>query len=209
MSTFDLSLEKQHGNLVAGVDEVGYGPWAGPVVACAVIIKKQAQYMTDIRDSKQLSFKKRLYVYNLLTNDHFTIYSLGQASVEEIDKLNVLKATFLAMGRAVDGLSISPDHILIDGIRDPLLNYQSTLIKKGDQKSLSIAAASIIAKITRDNIMKNLATENPFYGWDKNVGYGTKQHELAIKTYGISEHHRKSYSPIKKFQSQFKNFKQA
>ena len=178
---------------VAGVDEVGRGPLAGPVVSAAIILNKEA-IPEGINDSKKISKNKRIQINNELVANHN--YAIGIATVEEIDKINILQASLLAMRRAVLGLSIIPKSTLIDGNKLPELSYKMYPIIKGDNKSLSIAAASIIAKVYRDKIMEELSVKYPGYFWEKNSGYGTKQHLLALDKLGITPIHRKSFAPI-------------
>lgn len=197
----DFKFEKQHKGYVAGIDEAGRGPLAGPVVAAALIFKKTSELKKDffdINDSKKLSVKKREYYFSLLKSSPEIIdYGVGIASVEEIDKYNILQATYLAMHRATSHLKLTPQHILVDGNKSPKFICQSTPIVKGDQLSLSIAAASILAKTTRDHLMQDLSTEYPYYKWEKNMGYGTAEHLKAINEYGISPYHRLSFAPVK------------
>lgn len=192
----DFSLEIACGaELVAGVDEAGRGPLCGPVVAAAVIFPRHdIEIPMIIRDSKQMTPTQRVCAYDWITNN--TIWAVAECSPAEIDDLNILWASMTAMKRAVDKLSSAPDHCLIDGNRLPH-NLTGTAVVRGDAKSLSIAAASIIAKETRDKIMHDLARQYPQYGWDKNAGYPTKSHLRAIDQYGINEHYRKSFGPIK------------
>ena len=197
----DFSLELKIGGLIAGIDEVGMGPWAGPVVACAVIIDQTLfpiNLIPFIDDSKKLSQKKREEIYNTLIviPDNIFTYSIGSASVEEIDSLNIRQAALLAMSRAIQGLKVQPEHCLIDGNMKPKFNIPSTSVIKGDSISLSIAAASIIAKVKRDNLMCELSKSFPEYRWSNNAGYGTKDHQKAIRELGITLHHRKSFKPI-------------
>ena len=186
---FDTSFR----NPIAGVDEVGRGPLAGPVVAAAVIINPK-NIPKGINDSKKLTKKNRLIIFEELKNS--SIYSIAKASVEEIDKINILQASLLAMKRAIEGLEKSPSTVLIDGNFKPKTSFEMHSIIKGDTKSLSIAAASIIAKVYRDNLMKKLAIKYPNYYWEKNSGYGTKEHLSAIRKHGITPIHRKSFKPI-------------
>ncbi len=180
---------------VAGVDEVGRGPLAGPVTAAAVILDP-ARIPAGINDSKQLSLKRRQDVFALLQD--CAIVSVAHASVEEIDEINILQASHLAMRRAVQGLEMRPDHVLIDGNRIPAgLNLPATALVKGDARSLSIAAASIMAKIARDQIMWDLAQHFPGYGWERNAGYPTKQHRAALQDLGVTPHHRRSFAPVR------------
>lgn len=188
--------------LIAGIDEAGRGPLAGPVVAAAVIfpdLKISDELRSNLNDSKKLTAKKREYLFDLLNNSS-AIIGCGQASVEEIDSLNILHATFLAMERAVKNLNIKPNYCLVDGNKLPKnLPCPAQYLIKGDALSLSISAASIIAKVSRDKLMNDLSQKFKFYKWDKNAGYGTKDHLDAMEKYGICEHHRKSFAPVKKF----------
>jgi len=185
------------GKIICGVDEVGRGPLAGPVVACAVIIdpaKLDRKLARRIDDSKKLPLKVRQELHDAL-RDAVT-YGIGAASVAEIDKINILQATFLAMRRAVEQLPLQPHIALIDGNRPPKLSCETRCLVGGDALSLSIAAASIIAKVVRDKIMWDLAQQHTVYGWETNAGYGTAAHLAAIATHGVTEHHRKSFRPI-------------
>jgi|CXWL01.1.fsa_nt_gi ribonuclease HII len=190
----DLSLEIIAGGIVAGVDEAGRGPWAGPVVAGAVILD-QKNIPNGINDSKKISAIKRKKLYEEILQSART--GVGISTVEEIDEYNILEATKLAMQRAVSMLGSDMTLVLIDGNKAPALPFPTKIVIGGDAKSLSIAAASIIAKVTRDRIMHELGEANPEYGWEKNSGYGTKHHINALAKYGITEHHRKSYKPIR------------
>ena len=196
----DFSLEDATGvGRVCGVDEVGRGPWAGPVIACAVVIDRHASLLdmlSDLDYSKKLSSKKRDTLYSALVEK--VEFSLGEASVAEIDALNILQASLLAMRRAVTGLSKQPQTAIVDGNRDPGLDVPTTLAVKGDSRSFSIAAASVIAKVTRDRLMKNLASDFPGYGWESNAGYGVAAHQKGLKILGVTPHHRKSFAPIRK-----------
>lgn len=180
--------------LICGIDEVGRGPLAGPVVACAVILNKAHHYL-GLNDSKKVPAKQRLILNEELKNN-VTSYAYGIATPQEIDDLNIYKATQVAMQRAINQLSIQPTHLLIDAMKLDNDIPQTSIIK-GDAKSVSIAAASIMAKEYRDNYMKELANDYPNYGFEKNVGYGTKQHLEAIDTFGVINEHRKSFEPIK------------
>ncbi len=198
-------LEQQIDDIVVGLDEAGCGPWAGPVVAGAVIFKNYTAISTDLLqlldDSKKISAKRRQQAYDLLykLNGKELYLTHGITSEQEIDTINIRKAAMLAMQRAVTKLPIQPSFALIDGITKPDLVIPCKTITKGDGISFSIAASSIIAKVTRDNIMQKLAIQYPEYGWDRNAGYGTKEHQMAIASYGITKHHRKSFAPIKKY----------
>lgn len=193
----DFSIENEIGaNFIAGCDEAGRGPLCGPVVAAAVIFpNREIEIPVVIRDSKKMSAAQRAVAYDWITKN--TIWATGQCTPAEIDELNILWASMRAMERAVAGLGQTPDTCLIDGNRVPA-GLRGRAIIKGDAKSLSIAAASIIAKETRDKIMRELALEFPQYGWDRNAGYPTTEHLLAIKKYGITKHHRRTFGPVKK-----------
>lgn len=179
---------------VVGVDEVGRGPLAGPVTACAVRLDP-ARVPQGLRDSKQLTAARREALY--LEIVAVAEVSVAHATVEEIDALNILRASHLAMERAVAGLNIVPGHLLIDGNLIPAgLKGCATAIIKGDARSLSIAAASIVAKVTRDRLMVDLAQQYPGYGWDQNAGYPTKLHLEALLNLGITPWHRRSFKPV-------------
>ncbi len=179
---------------IAGVDEAGRGPLAGPVVAAAVILPRD-HVPAGIQDSKKLTAKTRTVILQDLEN--VADIGVGIATVEEIDEINILRASHLAMCRAIAKLNTRPDHALIDGNLIPRdLSLPSTAIVKGDSLSLSIAAASIVAKTRRDAIMWDLAQQYPGYGWDKNQGYPTKCHKEALQNLGITPHHRRSFKPI-------------
>ena len=193
----DFSIENEvGGGLIAGVDEAGRGPLCGPVVAAAVIFPEHnIEIPVVIRDSKKMSPAQRAVAYDWITKN--TIWATGQCSPAEIDDLNILWASMRAMERAVAGLQCAPDICLIDGNRVPK-NLTGRAVVRGDAKSLSIAAASIIAKETRDKIMRGLAQKFPEYGWDRNAGYPTVEHLSAIEKYGVTEHHRRTFGPVKK-----------
>ena len=185
---------------VVGVDEAGRGSWAGPVVACAVILDPKfspTELIAGLDDSKRISKKKRDKLNYLLTSS--ASIGVGVSSVEEIDKLNILQATFVAMKRSIENLGISPGMILVDGNTLPDWPYNSRPIIKGDSRSLSIAAASIVAKVSRDRMMTNLANNYPEYGWEKNAGYGTKLQQQALSEHGFTKHHRLSFKPVLRF----------
>lgn len=194
---YEIAAGMHAGTLVCGVDEVGRGPLAGPVMACAVVldparIPKKLQKRLD--DSKKLTADIRQELAAALRE--LAVFAIAEASVTEIDTINILQATHLAMRRAVEALSYKPAHALIDGNRPPNLGCKTTCIVKGDAKSLSIAAASTLAKVERDKIMRELSLIHTVYGWERNVGYGTAQHLTAIRTHGITPHHRRSFRPI-------------
>lgn len=197
-----FSLEQCHPSPVVGIDEAGCGPWAGPVVAGAFIFLEpdtvDEAVLALIRDSKQLSASRREKAYFQLVSMTTVRFGIGLASVEEIDGINIGKATRLAMQRAVSELGLQPAAALVDGIRTPDLPCPVTPVIKGDQISFSIAAASILAKVTRDRIMADLDKDYPEYGWAKNAGYGTAHHQEALNLYGVTPHHRQSYAPIAK-----------
>lgn len=178
-------------NLVCGVDEAGRGPLAGPVFAAAVILP-QGTVIEGIDDSKKLSEKKREALYDKIKS-LAVAFNVAFSTEKEIDEVNILNATFLAMKRAADGLSLRPDLVLVDGNRAPALELPTKTIVKGDSLSVSIAAASILAKVERDRLMKKLSEKYPDYGFEKHKGYGTKMHVEAIKRHGPAEVHRKSF----------------
>tara|TARA_B100000900_G_scaffold400889_1_gene404970 strand:+ start:331 stop:927 length:597 start_codon:yes stop_codon:yes gene_type:complete len=179
---------------LAGVDEVGRGSLIGPVYAAAVIFKEKIK-KEKIKDSKKISKKKREFLEKYIKKNSY--WSIGSASLKEIEKLNILNASLLAMKRAIKKLKKKPKKVLIDGNKIPKMkNYNLKFIIKGDQKIPEISAASIIAKVSRDRLIKKIAKKNIGYSWDKNAGYGTKDHILAIQKLGITKHHRKKFKPI-------------
>ncbi len=179
---------------IVGVDEVGRGPLAGPVVAAAVRLDP-GRIPDGLNDSKRLTAARRQSLSVLLWQT--AEVSVGQASVTEIDRLNILHASMLAMERAVSGLPTPADHVLIDGNRVPsALQGCGAPIVGGDARCLSIAAASVVAKIWRDNLMVDLAQQHPGYGWERNAGYPTKEHRLALRNLGVTPHHRRSFKPV-------------
>ncbi len=210
----DFTIEDGFSGTVVGIDEAGRGPWAGPVVAGAVIIKNRNLseiLLKGLDDSKKLSAIKREKLYKELfaaQDEGKLIIGIGQSTAKEIDELNILQATFLAMKRALDKLDIIPDIALIDGNQTPK-NFpcQCKTIIKGDARSMSIAAASIVAKVYRDNLMNKLAIKYPYYGFEKNAGYGTALHQKGLAEYGICEEHRQSYKPIKEIMQKNNNKK--
>ena len=185
----DLSIESNYQGVVAGVDEVGRGPLAGPVVAAAVIID-QNNLIKGIKDSKKLSKNKREELYVKITQNY--VWSIGVVEPKEIDEINILEATKKACVLAVEGLIKEPSVVIVDG-NMKFSDKRFVSYIKGDDKSISIAAASIIAKVTRDRMMELLHQEFPYYFWAKNSGYGTKEHISAIEKYGSSIHHRLSF----------------
>lgn len=191
---FETELLSAGANRVAGVDEVGRGPLAGPVVAAAVTLDPN-RIPLGLNDSKKLTAKRRLALQHQITAT--ADWAIGIATVEEIDQINILQASHLAMVRAVAGLSSPPDHVLVDGNRVPKdMPVAATAIVKGDARSVSIAAASIIAKVHRDQIMVDLAQQFPGYGWEKNSGYPTTVHLESLQNIGVTPHHRRSFKPV-------------
>tara|TARA_B100000767_G_scaffold241775_1_gene238434 strand:- start:367 stop:930 length:564 start_codon:yes stop_codon:yes gene_type:complete len=180
--------------IIAGVDEVGRGSLIGPVYAAAVILNKSINKKL-LKDSKSLSKHKREEIFTYIKKN--SIWAIGQASVKEIEKINILHASLLAMKRAIVKLKTKPSLVLIDGNKLPdLKNYKLKYVIKGDQKISSISAASIIAKVSRDRFITKLSIKFSSYGWNTNSGYGTKKHLRAIKKFGITKYHRKTFSPI-------------
>ena len=194
----DLSFEDAAGGIVCGVDEAGRGPWAGPVVAGAVILDRAALGPGDLLgldDSKKLPKGRRQALFAELTARHTT--GVGIASVAEVDALNILQAALLAMARAVGSLGRMPGLALVDGNRAPALAIPVQCVIGGDGKSLSIAAASVVAKVTRDRIMAGLALRHAGYGWERNAGYGTAEHKAALWERGPTPEHRYSFRPVR------------
>jgi len=188
---------------VAGVDEVGRGPLAGPVVAAAVVLDPD-RIPPGLNDSKKLTARKRSALYEQLIL--VAEVSVASATVAEIDEHNILRASHIAMVRAIAGLPSAPDHVLIDGNMIPRdLTLSSEAIVKGDSRSLSIAAASVVAKMWRDRHMVALAQQYVHYGWEKNAGYPTAQHKLGLQQFGVTPHHRRSFQPIHNILYQDKN----
>jgi len=192
--TFEQAAFARGETRVVGVDEVGRGPLAGPVVAAAVRLDPD-NIPAGLNDSKRLTPARRTKLAAALWQN--ADVAIGQADEAEIDHLNILQASMLAMQRAVAGLNIRPDHILIDGNRiPPALTGKATAIVRGDARSLSIAAASIVAKVWRDALMVDLAQQHPGYGWEHNAGYPTKMHLSALLKLGVTPHHRRSFKPV-------------
>ncbi len=185
-----LAIEKGF-KTICGIDEAGRGPLAGPVYAAAVILPIDLE-IDGLNDSKKLTEKKREVLFDIICEKAIS-YSIGIATEEEIDEINILNATFLAMRRAVDGLSVKPDYALIDGNQHPGLSIQDETVVKGDGKSMSIAAASILAKVSRDRFMLDIAEKYPEYCFEKHKGYGTKLHYEMIEKHGVSPVHRRSF----------------
>jgi len=200
----DFKFENMYQGYIAGIDEAGRGPWVGPVMAGAVMFLNRNIHpflFNNLNDSKKISAKKREDIYEIIKEESQKgnlCFAIGEASAKEIDELNILQATFLAMKRAADNLAIKPNIALIDGNRMPK-NFicPTKCIIKGDSLSFSISAASIVAKVNRDHLMQKLALIYPGYGFEKNAGYGTKEHIEGLQKYGITPEHRKTYKPIK------------
>jgi len=181
-------------NIIAGVDEVGRGSLVGPVYAAAVILKKNLD-KKKLKDSKKLTKKNREILEKYIKKNSY--WSVGSATLHEIEKLNILNASLLAMKRAIKKLNKKPSQILIDGNRVPKMkNYNLKYVVKGDEKIPEISAASIIAKVARDKLITKMSKKFNRYSWDKNAGYGTKLHLIAIKKFGVTKHHRKTFGPI-------------
>ncbi len=180
---------------VCGIDEAGRGPLAGPVVAAAVVLPMGYE-LPGLTDSKKLTAKKRDSLYEQLMADPRVLKCVAEATVQEIDELNILRATHLAMARAAQGIAPAVDFCLIDGLAVPNFPLPSQNMVKGDARCLSIAAASVLAKVTRDRYMQHLAAQFPQYGFDRHAGYGTKAHLDAIRTHGITIHHRRTFAPV-------------
>lgn len=193
MREYEEELNSKGINLIAGVDEVGRGPLIGSVVAAAVILPS-GFYMSEINDSKKLSEKKREELYPIIMEKAISV-GIGVVDSETIDRVNILNATKMAMKMAINNLSVKPEHVLIDAVKLDI-DIPYTAIIKGDAKSESIAAASIVAKVYRDNMMKELDKEYPMYDFKSNKGYGTKKHIEAIKKYGVLKEHRKTFKPV-------------
>lgn len=191
----ESALRQRGLRLVAGVDEAGRGPLAGPVAAAAVVLPVAWQ-CPGLDDSKKLGAARRERLYEAITNDASVAWSLAWAEPEEIDRLNILRATHVAMARAVAGLAVKVDHCLIDGLPVRDFAWPHDGIVKGDGRSLSIAAASIIAKVSRDRRMLEFAREFPQYGFERHMGYGTKAHLEALRHHGPCRIHRRSFQPV-------------
>ncbi len=194
MPSFDLE-DKYPSQKIIGIDEVGRGCLFGPVVAAAVMLNRDIFINHGIRDSKKILKPKRELLADYICKNHH--FGIGIATVQEIDKFNILEATKLAMQRAVVSISLAIDIALIDGNMAPKLDFKTETVIKGDDLSFSIAAASIVAKVTRDNLICNLAQIYPNYFLEKNMGYGTANHIASIYKYGITDMHRKSFNPVR------------
>ncbi|WP_226665725.1 ribonuclease HII [Metabacillus litoralis] len=194
MLRYENDVRAKGYQLIAGIDEVGRGPLAGPVVAAAVILKEEC-YIPGLTDSKKLTASLREHFFELVKENAVAI-GIGIISPKVIDEVNIYEATKLAMLKAIDELNVQPDYLLLDAMNLNININQQSIIK-GDSKSVSIAASSVIAKVTRDRMMINLAKDYPEYGYEKHMGYGTKLHLEALAKHGVTEHHRKSFAPVK------------
>ena len=195
-STIERDLRRSVGPLIAGIDEVGRGPLAGPVVACAIIMPPDERVIRGVDDSKVLSAEDRARLAERIRSRAMSI-GVGAASVREIDKLNIFHASVLAMRRALARLTIHPDHVIVDGRAIRSLGTPHTAVIDGDACCYSIACASIIAKVTRDRVMHALAVRYPGYRWERNVGYSTAAHFAGIAEHGVTPHHRHSFLPVR------------
>ena len=195
-SPIERRVRAEFGPLIVGVDEVGRGPLAGPVVACAIVMPPDQRAIGGVNDSKQLNAATRERLA-IRIRERAVVVVLGAASVREVDQLNIYHATVLAMQRALArvarGLGQSPDHILVDGNPIRTLGHRHTAVVKGDAKCYAIACASIVAKVVRDRLMHRLAARYDGYAWERNAGYGTPQHREALAVHGLTPHHRRSF----------------
>ena len=194
-SAIERDLRSSRGPLLAGVDEVGRGPLAGPVVACAVVMASDARAIRGVDDSKALRGDERDKLA-VRIRERALALSIGAASVREIDRLNIYHASVLAIRRAITRLGVTPDHVVIDGLAIRTLGIEHTAVVGGDARCHSIACASIVAKVTRDRLMRALAIRHPHYHWETNVGYGTRDHRAGLASHGLTPHHRRSFSPV-------------
>src|SRR3954468_13627472 len=194
-TTIERDLRRDKGPLLAGVDEVGRGPIAGPVVACAVIMPPDTRAIAGVDDSKRLTHDQRVRLA-VKIRERAVAFSLGAASVHEIDTINIYQASVLAMRRALERLKVAPDHVVIDGRRMRTLPIPHTAVVHGDARCFSIACASIVAKVTRDLLMTRLAKRYPHYIWEHNAGYTTRAHVTGLTLHGITPHHRRSFCRI-------------
>ena len=194
-TTIERDLRSEKGPLLAGVDEVGRGPIAGPVVACAVIMPADSRAIAGVDDSKRLTHVQRVRLASKI-RERAVAFALGAASVREIDRINIYQASVLAMRRALDRLDVRPDHVVIDGRVMRTLPIPHTAVVHGDARCFSIACASILAKVTRDLLMTRLSVRYPQYIWDHNAGYTTRAHVAGLTLHGITPHHRKSFCRI-------------
>ena len=191
-TTIERDLRRDGGSLIAGVDEVGRGSLAGPVVACAIVMPPDTRALRGVDDSKALTAQARERLVSQIMQRAVSL-GLGAASAREIDRVNIYHASTLAMKRALSRLRVSPDHVLIDGRPIRSLGIEHQGIVDGDDKCFSIACASIVAKVTRDRLMASLARRHPHYAWDHNCGYATRRHIDALQSHGSCAHHRQSF----------------
>jgi ribonuclease HII len=194
-TTIERDLRAAKGPLLAGVDEVGRGPIAGPVLACAVIMPAETRAIAGVDDSKRLTHDQRVRLA-VKIRERAVAFAIGAASVREIDRINIYQASALAMQRALERLKVAPDHVVIDGRSMRTLTIPHTAVVHGDARCFSIACASILAKVTRDLLMTRLGRRYPHYIWDHNAGYTTREHVAGLAAHGITPHHRKSFCRI-------------
>lgn len=192
ITVYERKYQEKGLEYVAGIDEVGRGPYAGPVVAACVILPTGCR-IEGVNDSKKLSAKKREELFDII-NEMAVAVGVGMADNYEIDEMNILQATYKAMRGAVENMKVRPQQLLVDAVTIPDIDIPQEAIIKGDAKSISIGAASIIAKVIRDRLMVEYSRQYPQYGFDKNVGYGTREHEAAIRKYGLCDIHRRSFT---------------
>ena len=191
----ERDLRRAGARLIAGVDEVGRGPLAGPVVACAVVMPPDARAIAGVADSKRLTAAERERLALLIRRRALAV-GVGAASVREVDRVNVYHATVLAMRRALRRLALAPDRVLVDGRPIRTLGVEHAAVVDGDARCYAIACASIVAKVTRDRLMRALAVRHPAYAWERNAGYGTPDHLRALASSGLTPHHRRSFAPV-------------
>ena len=194
-SALERELRASRGPLLAGVDEVGRGPLAGPVVACAVVMAPDARAIRGVDDSKKLTSAERERMAGRI-RDRALAVAVGAASVREIDRINIYHAAVLAMRRALGRLRVTPDHVVVDGNPIRTLGVEHTAVVGGDACCHSVACASIVAKVTRDRLMRALARRHPHYRWETNAGYGTAEHHAGLASHGLTPHHRRSFAPV-------------
>jgi ribonuclease HII len=194
-SLLERELRASRGPFLAGMDEVGRGPLAGPVVACAVVMPPDARAIRGVDDSKKLTGVERERLATRI-QDRALAVGIGAASVREIDRLNIYHAAVLAMRRALGRLRVTPDHVVVDGNPIRTLGVEHTAVVGGDACCHSVACASIVAKVTRDRLMRALARRHPHYRWETNAGYGTAEHHAGLASHGLTPHHRRSFAPV-------------
>ena len=194
-SALERELRASRGPLLAGIDEVGRGPLAGPVVACAVVMPPDMRAIRGVDDSKKLTGAERERMATRIRERALSV-AVGAASVREIDRINIYHAAVLAMRRALGRLRVTPNHVLVDGNPIRTLGVEHTAVVGGDACCHSIACASIVAKVTRDRLMRALAKRHPEYRWETNAGYGTADHHAGLAAHGLTAHHRRSFSPV-------------